>query len=167
MVYGTLVPWPEIDPTPPALEDGVLTTGLTREIDSFSFVKVWAGCFAEYSISWVCLVVLLISFRSQFASRRLVLVCASVAASSRLSGGPRHLVKVMSARSLRGSGSAVPLSHITSRIIVWGCGVFQQLPFCSIPWWSLLESVIINWWLQNVVFLIMSFLLWLSDDLFC
>lgn len=72
----------------------------------------------------------------------------------------------MSPGSFHDSGSVVPLSLITSRIIIWGCAVFQQLPFCSIPWWSLLESVIINWWLQNVVFLIMSFLLWLLDDLF-
>lgn len=72
----------------------------------------------------------------------------------------------MSTRSFHDSGSIVPLSLITSRTIIWGCGVFQQPPFCSIPWWSLLESVVINWWLQNVVFLILSFLLWLLDDLF-
>lgn len=77
-----------------------------------------------------------------------------------------RLVKAVSSRSFHDSGSLVPVSLTTSRIILWGCGVFHQLPFCRIPWWSLLESVIINWWLQNVVFLIMSFLLWLLDYLF-
>ena len=93
----------------------------------------------------------MITFSLPFASWGLCgFVCPSIATIG-LSDCPKfnRLVKVMSTRSFHYRGTIVPLSLMIGRTIIWDCGIFQQLPFCRNLWWSLPESVIINWWLQN------------------
>lgn len=133
------------------LDTSLLSLSTFQDVDSFSFLRVRAGYFVEFPQFGFVWLLPTISFSLPFASRGLRgFVCASIATIG-LSDCPKcnRLVKVMSTRSFHYKGTIVPLSLMLGRTIIWDCGIFQQLPFCSNHLWSLPESVIINWWLQK------------------